>query len=163
MGSWDETKCICYTEQFLLFYPHSFQNEEPQTHLLEFLKSVAESYRSNKRAGDFIPDVLRLNVPLLFAAENEPGAGDGSLVGDMFSSFLREYIQRNNLHPVIMNKIQDIIGYIADKKQHAFHWIVLNVLQLVSMCVSVCVCLRKNIEGVGKEHVCPHKKQSRHL
>ena len=113
--------------------------------------SVAESYRSNKRAGDFIPDVLQLNVPLLFAAENEPGAGDVSHVGDIFSSLLREYIQRNNLQPVIMNKIRDIIGYITDKKQHAFHWIVLNVLQLVSM--RVCVCVFRNNRG-GWQRIC---------
>ena len=114
------------------FYHHS---KESQNHLLEFLKSVADDYKSHKRAEDFIPHLLQLKVPLLFAAENEPGAGDGSHVGEIFSSFLREYILRHNLHPMIMKRIKDILSYICDN--NAFHGIVLNVLQLVS--VFVCV------------------------
>ena len=106
---------------------------------MEFLKSVAERYRLDERAGDFIPDILQLKVPLLFATEIEPAPEGGNRVGDKFSSFLREYIQRNNLRPVIMKKIQDILGYVTDNEQYMFHWIVLNVLQSVSMCVCVCV------------------------
>ena len=108
---------------------------------MEFLKSVAERYRLDERAGDFISDILQLKVPLLFAAETEPAPEGGNRVGDKFSFFLREYIQRNNLRPVIMNKIQDILGYFTDNEQYMFHWIVLNVLQSVSMCVCLCVCV----------------------
>ena len=108
---------------------------------MEFLKSVAERYRLDERAGDFIPDILQLKVPLLFAADAEPIPEGGNRVGDKFSLFLRDYIQRNNLRPVIMNKIQDILGYVTDNEQYMFHWIVLNVLQSVSINVCVCVCV----------------------
>ena len=109
--------------------------------MLEFLRSLAERYKLDQRAKDFIPDLIQLDVPLLFVAENEPGIEGGNLVGDKFSSFLHDYIQRNNLRPVIMNKIQDILGYVTDNEQYMFHWIVLNVLQSVSINVCVCVCV----------------------
>ena len=127
------------------FYHHS---KEPQNHLLEFLKSVADDYRSDQRAKDFIPDLLQLKVPLLFAAENEPGAGGGSQVGDTFSVFLHEYTRRNNLCPVITNEIMDTLRYVTDNEQYAFHGIVLNVLHSVSIFnVCACVCCRLFVLG----------------
>ena len=107
--------------------------------MLEFLRSLAECYKLDQRAKDFIPDLIRLDVPLLFAAENEPGKEGGNLVGKKFSSFLHEYIQRNNLCPAIMSKIEDILSYVADNEQHNIHCIVLNVLQSVSVFMCVCV------------------------
>ena len=90
----------------------------------------------DQRAKDFIPDLLQLDVPLLFAAENEPGIEvGGNLVGERFSSFLHDYIQRNNLCPAIMSKIENILSHVADNEQHIIHRIVLNVLQSVSVCV----------------------------
>ena len=106
--------------------------------MLEFLKSIAHDYRSDQRAKDFIPDLLQLKVPLLFVAENEPRAGD---VGDTFSSFLQEYILRNNLRPVITNKIKDTLSCVTDNEQYAFHGIVLNVLHSVSI-FNVCMCVK---------------------
>ena len=107
--------------------------------MLEFLRSLAERYKLDHRAKDFIPDLFQLDVPLLFAAENQPGIEGGNLVGEKFFSFLLEYIQRNNLCPAIMSKIEDILSYVADNEQHNIHRIVLNVLQSVSvvMCVYV--------------------------
>ena len=122
------------------FYHHS---KEPQNLLLEFLKSIAHDYRSDQQAKDFIPDLLQLKVPLLFVAENEPRAGD---VGDTFSSFLHEYIRRNNLRPVITNKIKDTLSCVTDNEQYAFHGIVLNVLHSVSIfnvsIFNVCMCVK---------------------
>ena len=114
--------------------------------MLEFLRSLAERYKLDQRAKDFIPDLLQLEVPLLFVAENEPGIEGGNLVGEMFFSFLLEYIQRNNLHPAIMSKIEDILNYVADNEQHNIHRIVLNVLQSVSVFMCVCICC------VGEEY-----------
>ena len=113
--------------------------------MLEFLRSLAERYKLDQRAKDFIPDLIQLDVPLLFVAENEPGIEGGNLVGDKFSSFLHDYIQRNNLCPAIMSKIEDILNVVADNKQHNIHRIVLNVLQSVS--VFMCVCLY--VLGIG--------------
>ena len=127
----------CVRLTYSSFYHHS---KEPQNHLLEFLKSVADDYRSDQRAEDFIPDLLQLKVPLLFAVKNEPGAGGGSHVGDTFSSFLHDYILRNNLCHVITNKIKDTLSDVTDNEQYAFHGIVLNVLHSVSI-FNVSICL----------------------
>ena len=118
----------------------SLPNEESQKLLLEFLQSVAEYYKLHQRAEDFISHLVRLNVPKLFATKNEACVEREHQVEDMFATFMREYIQKNNLH--LLNKLQDIIGYIADNT-HSFHRIVLNVLQLVS--ILMCVCFKNSM------------------
>ena len=55
------------------------------------------------------------------------------LIEDRFSRFLQEYIRRNNLRPVIMKRIQEILVLVSEDRQTMFHWTVLNVLRLVSL------------------------------
>ena len=124
--------CV-YMYMYMYFIFHyfpisSFPIEELQNHLLEFLVRVADVYRKDRRAGDFIPDVLQLKVSQLFSADTEAGLNGESLVGEKFSEFLKVYIQRNNLRPELMSRIQEIIGYVPENEPTAFHWIILNVI-----------------------------------
>ena len=108
-------------------------SEELQNYVLDFITRVSQSYRKNYRSCDFITDILQLKVPNLFSSTSEPGADDMGLIEDRFSRFLQEYIRRNNLRPVIMKRIQEILVLVSEDRQTMFHWTVLNVLRLVSL------------------------------
>ena len=57
-------------------------------------------------------------------------------VGQQFKDFLMSYIQRNNLRSVILSQLQTLITHITDKKDNVnFHWIILGVLQSVSILI----------------------------
>ena len=100
--------------------------------MLTFLYNVADKYKEDRRAREFIPDLLQLDVPQLFATSSDDEMGDTTSVGQSFSNFLKAYIQRNGLRKDIFNQMQTMIAHITDEKQHLhFHWIILNVLQSV--------------------------------
>ena len=82
--------------------------------MLDFVIKVAGTYRKDQRASDFIPDLLQLRVPNLFSSSSEPGADKRGLIKERFSDFLKSYIRRNNLRPVIMTRIQDILGVVSE-------------------------------------------------
>lgn len=78
--------------------------------LLDFLKKVAERYLQDTRAAEFVLDVLLLSVPKLFAVEeggkeNEAAAN----ISVEFTAFLKDYITRNSLKPLILAQMKDIL------------------------------------------------------
>ena len=113
----------------LFVYRHS--SDDLQGYILDFIIRVANVYRKDQRSCDFIPDILQLKVPNLFSPDNEEQ--EQGPVADKFSEFLKAYIQRNQLRPVIMRRIQEILHPVSEDKQMAFHWIVLSIVQ--SVCV----------------------------
>ena len=58
------------------FVSFRFGGKQHHHYMLGFLKSVAERYHGDGRAGDLIVDLLKLEVPKLFAVE---GVDDPSL------------------------------------------------------------------------------------
>ena len=58
-------------------------------------------------------------------------------VSQKFSSFLKSYIQRNNLQSVILDNMQTMLSKFTDKPDINFHWIILSVLQSVSLSLSL--------------------------
>ena len=87
---------------------------EAQHHktLLEFLKSVGDTYQQQGRAKDFILDLLHLNVSKLFAEglEVPPLQQHGNTVGTAveFSTFLRTYIQKYSIRDAVLQDISVI-------------------------------------------------------
>ena len=87
--------------------------------LLEFLKSVGSSYQTQGRATDFVLDLLVLNVPSLFVADCEGSTSTlqsdilAGSVSENFSTFLSEFIQRNNLRKPILERIKIVwVSYV---------------------------------------------------
>ena len=77
-------------------------------YIKDFLKSVANRYLVDGRAGDFVLDLLRLKVPRLLALE--PGEEEaGQAVQDEFKRFLQDFIRRNALKHTILSQITDIV------------------------------------------------------
>ena len=64
---------------------------------------MAERYRDDDRAGDLVVDLLKLDVPKLFAVEGEREKDEA--VCCEFSCFLRNYIVECDLQPIIFEKI----------------------------------------------------------
>ena len=73
-------------------------------YLLDFLQSVAECYHKDGRAGDLVVDLLKLEVPKLFAVEG--GSEEDEAVRCEFSRFLQNYIIECELP--ILEKRKDI-------------------------------------------------------
>ena len=82
-----------------------FNGAHHHHYLLDFLQSVAERYRDDDRAGDLVVDLLKLNVPKLFAVEG--GSKEDEAVRCEFSCFLRDYmyIFECDFQPTIFEKI----------------------------------------------------------
>lgn len=76
-------------------------------YLLNFLKSVAERYRDDGRAGELVLDLMKLGVPKLFV-EGVPGGVAGeeprASVPQEFSTFLWEFINRNAVKHTILQQ-----------------------------------------------------------
>ena len=77
--------------------------------ILEFLLSVGDHYRDDRRAKQFIFDLLSIQLSGLFNVDRA-SAGDHAVhsVPITFQTFLREYIQRNHLTSVIINHVTEI-------------------------------------------------------
>ena len=86
---------------------HRFSGAQHHHYLLDFLQSVAERYRGDRRAGELVVDLLKLEVPKLFAVEG--GEEEDKAVGLEFSAFLRDFISRNALKPTILGKMNVIL------------------------------------------------------
>ena len=83
---------------------------EAQHHktLLQFLKSVGDTYQEQGRAKEFVLDLLHLNVSKLFAEslDKSPLQHEGAVGTAMeFSSFLRTYIQNCCIRDGILQDI----------------------------------------------------------
>ena len=130
-----------YTHTLSLLFSLSFsslRSEESQSYLFSFITKIAEKYKEDKRAKDFISELIQLDTPQLFAPPRPSSPAEAekpeeSNVGQQFKDFLVSYIQRNNLRSVILNQLQVLITHITDKKENVnFQWIILGVLQSVS-------------------------------
>ena len=84
-----------------------FSGAHHHHYLLDFLQSVAECYRQDGRAGDLVVDLLKLNVPKLFAVEG--GRAEDEAVGHKFSLFLRDYLYRCALKGTFVEKMGVIL------------------------------------------------------
>ena len=70
--------------------PPRFGGAQNHYYLVDFLKSVAQCYHQDGRAGDLVVDLLKLKVPKLFAVEKEEEKDEK--VRRKFSAFLQKYI-----------------------------------------------------------------------
>ena len=68
---------------------------------------MAERYRDDGRAGDLVVDLLKLEVPKLFAVEG--GREEDEAVRSEFSRFLRNYILRCDLKLTTLGRMSDIM------------------------------------------------------
>lgn len=134
-------------DDFLTLSQCSHSTDTIQHFILEFTMKVSEKYRKAQNSRDFILDILKLNVPNLFSSTGEPEE-NGIPVEDRFVKFLRDYIQRNNLRPVLIERIQEILSLVSEEKPTIYHWMILDVVQQVSTCtlytctyMYVCVCI----------------------
>ena len=73
---------------------------------MNFLKSVAQRYDKDGRAGDLVVDLLKLKVPKLFAVEG--GGEKDEDVREEFSDFLKSYVFRCKLKHTIQKKMESI-------------------------------------------------------
>ena len=77
--------------------------------LLDFLKSVANRYRQDSRAAEFILDLLLLEVPKLFTIEGSQEAETATVISLEFTSFLRDFINRYALKHTILGQMGNIL------------------------------------------------------
>ena len=106
-----------------------------QSYLFSFITKIAEKYEEDKHIENFISELIQLDVPQLFAPplSMDVEKPEVTNVGQQFKDFLVSYIQRNNLHNVILNQLQSLIEHITDKKENVnLHWIIQEVLLMVS-------------------------------
>lgn len=90
----------------------SFGGASAHVYLLDFLKSVADSYLKDKRQQQFVMDLLQLKVPKLFAVEegaNETIEKEDETVARKFSAFLRNFINRHALKNSILNQMTTLL------------------------------------------------------
>ena len=105
-----------------------------QLQLLGFLQKTGECYNEDKRAEEFIPNLLQFNVPCLFAIEEQQDdVGEESSVADKFVEFLKGYVKNNSLHSSLLNFIHPLLKKLNDQQQHDLQRLIFSVLQLVSM------------------------------
>jgi len=90
-----------------------FSGAQHHYFLLDFLQSVAKCYYKDGRAGELLVDLLKLEVPKLFAVEG--GEQNNETVGREFSAFLRDYINQNRLKYAILEKMSIILVRKGDK------------------------------------------------
>ena len=84
-----------------------FSGAHHHHYLLDLLQSVAERYHQDGRAGDLLVDLLKLEVPKLFAVEE--GDEKDEEVRHKFSEFLQNYIFWCNLKHTILKKMESIL------------------------------------------------------
>ena len=84
-----------------------FSGAHHHYYLLDLLQSVAERYHQDGRAGDLLVDLLKLEVPKLFAVEE--GEEKDEEVRHKFSEFLQNYIFWCNLKHTILKKMESIL------------------------------------------------------
>ena len=88
-------------------HPPRFSGAQHHHYLLNFLKKMAERYHQEHRAAELVVDLLKFEVPKLFAANR--GEENDEKVRNKFSLFLQEYICRGNLKHIILEKMKVIM------------------------------------------------------
>ena len=105
------TCCKCDHAASLL--PHTnttsprFSGAQHHHYLLNFLRNMAERYHQEHRAANLVVDLLKLEVPKLFAVDR--GEEKDKKVRNEFSLFLQEYIRQGNLKHIILEKMRVIM------------------------------------------------------
>lgn len=84
-----------------------FSGAQHHHYLLDLFQSVAKRYREDGRAADLVLDLLKLQVPELFAVHG--GGEKDKEVRRKFSNFLRDYICRCHLKHTILKKMNIIL------------------------------------------------------
>ena len=74
---------------------------------------MAERYHGDGRSGELVVDLLKLEVPKLFAVGR--GEERDEEVRHKFSAFLRDYINRNGVRHTILEKMNIILVREGDK------------------------------------------------
>ena len=77
----------------------------------DFLQSVAQRYKENDRAREFVLDLLKLHVKTLLANDSgkEDELKEGARVQNEFKIFLHNFIQRNRLKNHLLQKMSGIM------------------------------------------------------
>ena len=87
---------------------------------------MAECYRNDHRAGELVVDLLKLEVPKLFAVE---GAGEKhEVVRHEFSQFLKNYILRGRLKRTILEKMRSILVREPNSRSYLANYCVTTVM-----------------------------------
>ena len=79
--------------------------------LLEFIKQVGAQYVTDQRPRDFILDLLKINVPMLFALPEKTDNGyDVAVeVQSNLSTFVQEYIYDNGLKKGLLPRMSKML------------------------------------------------------
>ncbi|KAL5475173.1 hypothetical protein EMCRGX_G027240 [Ephydatia muelleri] len=114
--------------------------------LLDFIKQVGAQYVTDKRPRDFILDLLKINVPMLFALPEKTDNGyDVAVeVQSNLSTFVQEYIYDNGLKKGLLPRMSKMLSEQLDD----FQQLMLIVLQKRALHVRV---LRRDVARFAKE------------
>ena len=77
-------------------------------YVTDFLRKVADRYNCEGRAGDFVLDLLKLQVPMLLSIEPRNEAA-GQEVQSEFKKFLQMFIRKNALKHTILTQTSAIV------------------------------------------------------
>ena len=115
--------CI-YCFYICCLYNFSLCSEESQSYLFSFITKIAEKYEEDKHTENFISELIQLDVPQLFAPplSMDVEKPEVTNVGQQFKDFLVSYIQRNNLHSVILNQLQSLIEATLCTLDRTHYW-----------------------------------------
>ena len=87
---------------------HRYSGAHAHYYVKDFLQKVADRYKSDSRAGEFVLDLLKLQVPKLLSIE--PGEEvAGQEVQSEFKKFLQDFIRRNALKHTILTQTSAIV------------------------------------------------------
>lgn len=89
---------------------HRFSGASAHYYVKDFLQSVAERYKSDGRGGDFVLDLLKLqvHVPKLLSIEPKEEVACQEVQSE-FKRFLQDFIRRNALKHAILAKTNGIM------------------------------------------------------
>ena len=85
---------------------HRFSGAHAFYYVKGFLQKVADSYKSDGRARDFVLDLLKLQVPKLLSSESEEEA---KKMWSEFKIFLQGFIRRNTLQQALLTQTTAIV------------------------------------------------------
>ena len=115
--------------------------------LLDFLKSVSNSYLTEGRQGEFVINLLQLKVPKLFAMEegsDEIAEKEDLEVARRFSLFLRAYINRHALKHSILGQMSTLLVrpyiYFMCMCMYMYMYIVHACESVMIKLVCTCTC-----------------------
>ena len=87
---------------------HRYSGAHAHYFVKDFLQKVADIYKSEDRAEEFVLDLLKLQVPKLLSTENAEEAKDQEVRSE-FKRFLQDFIKRNALEHSILTRASAIV------------------------------------------------------